>query len=561
MNAHSVEARLNWLGAITAVACLGYLVSRVFTGIDFTDEMQHYGELASLVATGKLFQADLFLQQAMYMFLYPVFRLYYMIAGGWDHLVIAGRTFMLLAYVAAAWLAYRRSATGSARYPGWAAASVALAWLPFNILSPYYNAMAGLLISLIVFVWAGEARARAYLVVSTLAVSMLCVTYPTLGLAVGVLLVGDELLARRYRLALRMVVFLAGFGSLWGAILWGMTGSLADIRDAIAFSKAFGVGQAFSSPKHLFVLFVIVLAGLAFSYLGARQEGADRRLNGRIAFPLMLLSFWWLARQNGWFLVVLLYIGVLFLLRYVPAGASEKRKVARLGVFGLLIGAVSALTSGNGVINIAIGAGAVLPYLAGLLLKGCATSGSNANGALSTLRPAHLVILFGVLLVANNVLHPYREEPIWKLGHSLDGVPAFRGITGSEEKRVAVELVQALADSPALFEGKTLLVVGPQPWVYFSLKAMPQTPMLFMHYSGGEAAMRIVADRLTRQARPDRILVMSQPPAEIMVALDRILHSGYQCDAVVPNLPSGVTIGAMEKFGLGPEMKMCRLGA
>jgi hypothetical protein len=560
MNAHSVEARLNWLGAITAVACLGYLVSRVFTGIDFTDEMQHYGELASLVATGKLFQVDLFLQQAMYMFLYPVFRLYYMIAGGWDHLVIAGRTFMLLAYVAAAWLAYRRSATGSARYPGWAAASVALAWLPFNILSPYYNAMAGLLISLIVFVWAGEERARAYLVVTTLAVSMLCVTYPTLGLAVGVLLVGDELLARRYRLALRMVVFLAGFGSLWAAILWDMTGSLADIRDAIAFSKAFGVGQAFSSPKHLLVLFVIVLAGLAFSYLGARQEGADRRLNGRIAFPLMLLSFWWLASQNGWFLVVLLYLGVLFLLRYVPADVPEKRQVARLGVFGLLIGAVSALTSGNGVINIAIGAGAVLPYLTGLLLKGNVTSSRNANGVVS-ICPAHLVILFGVLLVANNVLHPYREEPIWKLGHSLDRVPAFRGITGSEEKRVAVELVQALADSPASLEGKTLLVVGPQPWAYFALRAVPQTPMLFMHYSGGEAATRIVADRLSRQARPDRILVMSQPPAEIMDALDRILRSGYRCDVIVPNLPAGVTGRAMEKFGLGPEMKMCRLGA
>jgi hypothetical protein len=437
---------------------------------------------------------------------------------------------------------------------------VALAWLPFNILSPYYNAMAGLLISLIVFVWAGEARARAYLVVSTLAVSMLCVTYPTLGLAVGVLLVGDELLARRYGLALRMVVFLAGFGSLWAAILWDMTGSLADIRDAIAFSKAFGVGQAFSSPKHLLVLFVIVLAGLAFSYLGARQEGADRRLNGRIAFPLMLLSFWWLASQNGWFLVVLLYLGVLFLLRYVPADVPEKRQVARLGVFGLLIGAVSALTSGNGVINIAIGAGAVLPYLAGLLLKGNVTSGRNANGVVS-IRPAHLVILFGVLLVANNVLHPYREEPIWKLGHSLDRVPAFRGITGSEEKRVAVELVQALADSPASLEGKTLLVVGPQPWAYFALRAVPQTPMLFMHYSGGEAATRIVADRLSRQARPDRILVMSQPPAEIMDALDRILRSGYRCDVIVPNLPAGVTGRAMEKFGLGPEMKMCRLGA
>lgn len=529
-------------------------------GIDFTDEMQHYGELTSLVVTGKLFQVDLFLQQAMYVFLYPVFRLYYLVAGGWDHLVIAGRTFMLVAYAAAAWLAYRRSAAESTRFPGWASASVMLAWLPFNILSPYYNAVAGLLISLIVFVWAGEARARTYLVVSTLAVSMLCVTYPTLGLAVGALLVGDELLARRYGLAVRMVALLAGFGGLWAAILWSMTGSLADIRDAVTFSKAFGVGYAFSHAGHLRVLFIVVLAGMAFSYLGAREERADRKLSGYIALPLVLGLSWWLARREGWLLVVLLYLGVLFLLRYVPADAPEKRQAARLGVFGLLIGAVSALTSGNGVNNIAIGLGAVLPYLVGLILKGCATPSSNTGGAVSKLRPVHLAMLVGVLLVANNVLHPYRDRQAWELGRSLDGVPAFRGIAGSEEKRVAVELVQGLAASPALLEGKTLLVVGPQPWAYFALRAVPQTPMLFMHYSGGEAAMRIVADRLSRQARPDRILVMSQPPAEIMAALDGVLRSGYRCDALTVKLPAGEAGRAMKKFGLGPETKMCRLG-
>lgn len=561
MHAYAVEARLNWLGATATVICFGYLVSRVFTGIDFTDEMQHYGELTSLVVTGKLFQVDLFLQQAMYVFLYPVFRLYYLVAGGWDYLVIAGRTFMLIAYAAAAWLAYRRSATESARYPGWAAAGVVLAWLPFNILSPYYNAVAGLLISLIVFVWAGEARARAYLVVSTLAVSMLCVTYPTLGLAVGALLVGDELLARRYGLAVRMIALLAGFGSLWAAILWSMTGSLTDIRDAVTFSKAFGVGYAFSNAGHLRILFVVVLAGMAFSYLGARQERTDRMLNGYIALPLGLGLSWWLAGREGWLLVALLYIGVLFLLRYVPADAPEKRQVARLGVFGLLIGAVSALTSGNGVINIAIGVGAVLPYLVGLILKGCAIPVSSADGAVPKLRLAHLAMLVGVLLVANNFLHPYRDKPVWELGHSLDRVPAFRGIIGSEEKRVAVELVQGLAASPALLEGGTLLVVGPQPWVYFALGATPQTPMLFMHYSGGTAATRIVADRLFRQARPGRILVMSQPPAEIMAALDRGLRSGYRCDVLTVKLPAGETGRAMEKFGLGPEMKMCRLGA
>lgn len=560
MNTHAIETRLNWLGAAMAVVCLGYLVSRVFTGIDFTDEMQHYGELTSLVETGKLFQADLFLQQAMYMFLYPVFRLYYLVAGDWDYLVIAGRTFMLFAYMAAAWLAYRRSITGSARYPGWVAASLVLAWLPFNIFSPYYNALAGLLVSLIVFAWTGEARARTYLVVSTLAVSMLCVTYPTLGLAVGALLIGDELLARRYGLAVRMVGLLAGFGSLWAAILWSLTGGLADIREAIAFSKAFGVGYAFSSSKHMLVLSVVAVVGLLFSYLGARQVGVERKLSGHYVLPLGVLLFWWLAGRQGWLLVVLLYLGVLFLLRYVPADAPEKRRAARLGIFGLLIGMVVALTSGNGVINIAIGMGAVLPYLVGLLLKGCATSIPNAK-ALGGVRPAHFVVICGVLLVTNNALHPYRDDPVWKLGHSLDKVPAFRGIAGSEEKRVAIELVQGLVASPDLLVGETLLVVGPQPWVYFALGATPQTPMLFMHYSGGAAATRIVADRLSRQARPDYILIMSQPPAEIMAALDKVMHSGYRCDVLTVKLPHGEAGRAMEKFGLGPEMKMCRLGA
>lgn len=560
MNANAFEARLNWIGAITALACLGYLISRVFTGIDFTDEMQHYGELTSLVSTGKLFQTDFFLQQAMYMFLYPVFRLYYVVTGGWDYLVVAGRVFMLFAYAVIAWLVYRRSVTGSARYPGWVAASIALVWLPFNILSPYYNALAGLLISLVIFFWTGKTRARLYLVMSTLATSMLCVTYPTLGLAVGVLLVGDELLARRYGLALRMVALLAVFGSVWGAILWSMIGSLADIQDALAFSRAFGVGYAFSHFRHMLILFVIVLAGLVFSYLGAKKQGTDRKYNGRVLLPLVLALCWWLARQEGWFLVSLMYLGVLFLLRYMPVGVPEKKQVAQLGVFGLLVGTVSALTSGNGVINIAIGAGAFLPYLVGLLLKGNAMSSRSANGAMPSLRLAHFVMLFGLLLVTNNILHPYREEPVWKLGYSLDNVPAFRGVSTSEEKRVATELVQGVVDSSTLLQGKTLLVIGPQPWAYFALMAVPQTPMLFMHYSGGETATRIVASRLSRQARPDLILVMSQPPAEIMAALDVILRSGYRCEAA-SSLQPGDTARAMAKFGFGPGMKMCWLVA
>lgn len=560
MTSYTTEIRLNRISVLAAAVCFAYLVSRIFLGIDFTDEMQHYGELVSLVSTGKLFQVDLFLQQAMYLFLYPIFRIYYLIQGGWDHLILVGRLFMVAAYAVAAWLAYHRSVSGTLRYPGWTAASIALAWLPFNILSPYYNAVAALLISFIIFLWTGTARGRGYLMTSALAASMLCVAYPTLGLAVCVLLVGDEVFARRYRLATQMVALLAVFGGLWAAILWRMTDSLRDIEDALAFSKAFGVGYAFSHSRHLLNLLVIVSTGLVFASLGARQVAQERNLNGRIVLPIAVFACMWLAWQLNWLLVSFLYLAVLFLVRYLPEEVPEKRQVARLGVFGLLIGSVSALTSGNGIVNIAIGAGAFLPYLVGLLLKGHAISRRGTSSALSKWHLTHIVMLFGVLLATNNILHPYRDEPFWKLGYSLDNVPAFRGISASEEKQAAVELVQRVVGSHALPEGKTLLVVGPQPWAYFALMAEPRTPMLFMHYSGGEQATRIVANRLLRQGKPDLILVMSHPPAEIMASLDVILRSGYQCETP-SGLQRGPAAGTMEKFGFDTGMKMCRLSA
>jgi hypothetical protein len=555
------EIRLNRVGALVTAISLAYLVSKVFLGIDFTDEMQHYGELVSLVSTGKLFQVDLFLQQAMYVFLYPVFRAFYLIQGGWDHLILFGRLFMVAAYAAAAWLAYRRLASGTSRYPGWAAASIVLTWLPFNILSPYYNAAAALLISLIAYLWTGAARGRGYLMTSVLAASMLCVVYPTLGLAVGVLLVMDEVLAKRYRLATQMVGLLAVFGGLWGVILWGMTDSLKDIEDALAFSKAFGVGYAFSHPKHLLNLLAVVLTGLVFIRLGVRQETAERSLNGRIALPVAVLAFVWLAWLANWLLVSLLYLAVLFLVRYLPVASPEKRQLARLGVFGLLIGGVSALTSGNGVINIAIGVGAVLPYLAGLLLKAGAVPGRKARVAPSGWQATHVVLFFGLLVAANNVLHPYREEPVWRLGHSLDRVPAFRGLTGSDEKSTAVDVLQGMVGSPEHLQDRRLLVIGPQPWVYFALQSEPLTPMLFMHFSGGIVANRIVADRMARLQRPDFILVMSEPPPEIMAALSSMVRLGYRCEALASQLPAAAMGAAMEKFGFGPEVKLCRLGA
>ena len=37
-----------------------YLIIRIFIGLDFTDEMQHYGQIQGLLSLGKLFVNDFF---------------------------------------------------------------------------------------------------------------------------------------------------------------------------------------------------------------------------------------------------------------------------------------------------------------------------------------------------------------------------------------------------------------------------------------------------------------------------------------------------------------------
>ena len=63
---------------------------RVFFGIDFNDEMQYYGELVSLLNSGRLFSSDLFLQQNVYLLLVPIFKPYVLLWGT-EKLILANR--------------------------------------------------------------------------------------------------------------------------------------------------------------------------------------------------------------------------------------------------------------------------------------------------------------------------------------------------------------------------------------------------------------------------------------------------------------------------------------
>ena len=54
------ELKSKYIGKLLFCCASLYLLIKIFLSLDFTDEMQYYGQIFSLVLNDKLFSADLF---------------------------------------------------------------------------------------------------------------------------------------------------------------------------------------------------------------------------------------------------------------------------------------------------------------------------------------------------------------------------------------------------------------------------------------------------------------------------------------------------------------------
>ena len=256
-----------WLAWASLSVAVGWLGFRALVGLDFTDEMQYYGEIAALVRTGRFFQDDLFIQQLGYFFLLPAFKVHAWIFPGQDYLVLFGRGVLLAGYGAAGWLYWwasgrRGEYSRAARVVGLA---MQLAWIPFQLFAPSYNSLSYLLVGGIGALWfARPAQAGAGSLGPIAAgLAALTLVYPPAGLMLTGLLV--VLLARREGrgaagrllawVALGNAVVVAGVAGLHG------DGFAADLRASFEFSRAFGIAQEIRRPSQLVSLAALLAAG------------------------------------------------------------------------------------------------------------------------------------------------------------------------------------------------------------------------------------------------------------------------------------------------------------
>jgi hypothetical protein len=510
------------------VASAAWLISRVFVGLDFTDEMQYYGEVASLTRTSKFFQDDLFIQQLGYLFVLPFFKLHALVFPDQSYLVLWGRLLCLASYLLVGLLFWRAASQLGVFSPQQKLTGLAalFAWVPCQIFALSYNSMAYLLVVSLLALRLMPDRTRDWrnAVVSSALLAALTVAYPPAGLALTATALMDAWLRSGWRSALGLLALTASSCVLIAGIIVGLHGFIfwRDLKVSIGFGRAFGEGRTLLRPDHLTGWLALTAAsGLFIRRLYRRAAFASpfsrygpsvaQWATGLTAAAGAAVLLWLSVRWSTGHFAMAVFVALAWLL----AGSvrpTDDHVPADLAIIGLLAGSVFAFSSGNGLQNFGLGAAGVLPFF---VLYGMRYVEDRGGSTLpGVVRQAALPAMVALLLL-NGALHPYREQRGWSGMQPVQGVPAFKGIWTSPAKIMALDLFRQLS-APGALRGKRVLVAGPHPWLYFASGGQPTTPMIFMHFTAEqETVYDLVAARLFQGGTPDAIFVTNYVPLPV----------------------------------------------
>lgn len=533
---------------------------RVTHGVDFNDEMQYYGELVGLVANGRLFATDLYIQQGVYLLVYPLFKPI-MALIGWSSIIVVARA-VLACFILWIFRQVRRSLESTGVSPV-AASTTALGCtfaVPFmNIYAISYNSVGLGILALCFaefFAWRADGRpVRITFWVAAVMVSL--VAHPPLALSIGTVLLARLWLDRDFSTMRRLVGALCVMGTLTAAVAYRLV-TMSELRAAIALSRAISVGTVLRTGLPWF-LGVVSLAITLFVLTQRRVPALANRLDLRLApmaalamgllcafaVRLAILPYTWAAAFCCVFAGLVLTVW---------PGLEQAPRRAWTTVLFIATGAVMALSSSNGFRQIQGPAMVAAPFYFAIAVS--------EHVRPRTLRSHRLAgWTFGVGLIAVYttlfLATPYHDERIWHLSTRMDEAPAFRGLFIAPAKTTAIrEVRRILSDIP---QGSRLMVLGAQPWIYVATSTYPDTDMGFMHPFGLPKAYDLIAERL-RSRHPDYVVIAAQVPDAILRAFDEEVKSGaFICE----QRPIGPALEQvrerLQTFSpLSPQIVVCR---
>ena len=458
------------------------LFIRTTRGLDLTDEMQYYGQIKGLVETGKLFSNDLFIQQSVYILLYPAFYLYEFILG-FDGFVFFGRLLLALLSSAVFLYAYRQllALDFSPIVASLTALSLTFAIPYHGIFAPSYNTISQVLwiaFTLQFFAW----KPRNALSLGALPIVM-AFAHPTSAVTMSLLMIARLLAGREYRQAVKLVLVLLG-GALIVAAVCLCFAAPQEYLASLSFSSGYGVGAIFfsnrSEPMTLLVIYAMFLAGLLF---WNPLRGVRFAVPGSLLIAASIIYFSAGLAGGAYTPRIVYVLAFLSALAYAwslsnssESGMESRRRIHWLVVALLAYATTLGVTSGNGMVQTTGAFMVGLPLLLGIAAS--ALPDREAPEAVPLVNIVCVSLVF-VLFLAHWSRYPYREVAWLQAKAPIQSVPEFRFIGTSPERAEFVHHMQR--ELAGVTRDKRTLIVGEYPGFYFAFGARPETCMLYMH--------------------------------------------------------------------------------
>jgi hypothetical protein len=546
---------------LALVLTLTYLIVRVFIGLDFTDEMQYYGQIYSLLLFNKLFVNDFFIQQTGYLLIYPFlkFILFFDSHLQFSNLIIYARLLLFLFIISLSSLFFFLSYNFRliSRVIGSCFVAIAISeYLPFAF---SYNTVSYLLSSLILMLWFFfESRYKIY-ILSFLTV-LLGWTYPPIGILFFILILVDNAIFSKKKNFFKIISSFFFFSFTLIVIIFTL-----NFLDIDTFIKSLIFSNYFSSSfvffyKSIIFTTLIFIPGILFIFLILYENKFVIFIRKKYAFLFIFLSlsffffgFILIFNEDLWkFSILLWYASICIMFLAEEIDIFKKILLLKILFLSLLVSSVYSLMSGNGW---------TVSYRGFFLLIGFLYLVFPYRVYKKKLNRIYIdslgtIIICGIII--NILVNPYRDKIFFTTLFNVKNFLPYEKLYISKTKFLAINEIKK---NIIIDKNKTLLVLGPHPWIYYALNAQPNTPYFFMHFvlSSNEKIEKVenfIIENL-KTKRPHYIIDTLPNTSFNLKKKIEVLLTNYSCKEFIFSYDLNTLIKKEINFELPDEIKIC----
>ena len=531
---------LNKISILFLTLSFSLIIVKVFVGLDFTDELQYYGQILSLLNHERLFAEDLFIQQFVYIFYLPFFKIFQWLNPDLIGLVLFGRFCLFFTIIINIILIIKILSIFSRPSIYFACAFILFA-MTAKIFAISYGSLALIISTLIVALNVSKVHFIKKNIIASLLCVLLCFCHPSFGICLTSIWIVQTFLDKGKGL----MYFSVGFTTLAFFLFWLFIFTsyleLDNFLKALNFSSKYNNAIILKNNYEMQILGIYWLLSTLITFFVNIKRNDLLNLGTILenkSFPLLTLTisvsftlyFWnsFSSLQS----YIFYYISFILTITLSPTDTKTRSLFLKLLWGGTFTGTVIAITSGNGLQAFSQGVVIFSPFLLLILVDQIKVS-------TPIIAPTGLIFTTFILSVSATwaIRHPYRDQRLPNLTHELEYGSIFSGLKVSQTKKTAINWLNESFGGLGIEDGQSALVIGGHPWIYFGSDLEPSTPAIFMHFRAKSGAFEIIAEEISSSPAPEVIILAEQPPPNIADSVHNLLKKNvYKTYELIPPL-------------------------